>query len=128
MRSRDVSLRAGLSYRGGGPMWAWLLHRIGGVAMIVFVSTHVIASFFMQQLGSDAATTINTIYESVYFQVFLYFFVIFHVLNGLRIILLDTWPRLLEYQREAIWLQWVVFIPVYGLAVYIMVLRAIQGG
>ena len=128
MRSRDVSLSAGLKYRGGGPMWAWLLHRIGGVAMIVFISTHVIAGFFMQQMASDAATTINTIYESVYFQVVLYFFVIFHVLNGLRIILLDTWPRMLEYQREAIWLQWVIFLPVYGLAIFIMITRAIQGG
>jgi succinate dehydrogenase / fumarate reductase cytochrome b subunit len=118
---------AGLKYRGGGPMLAWLLHRIGGLAMIIFVSGHVLASFFQHQLGSNLATTINQIYESIYFQVPLYFAVIFHVINGLRIILLDTWPKMLEYQRELTWLEWLVFIPVYGLVIFIMITRAASG-
>jgi len=53
--------------------------------------------------------------------------VIFHALNGLRIILLDTFPKLLEYQREVTWLQWIVFIPLYGLAVFFIVARIISG-
>lgn len=124
---RNVGL-AGLRYRGGGPMLAWILHRVSGLAMIIFVSIHVVASFFMQQVGSDLATAINIVYESIYFQVFIYFVVIFHTLNGLRIILLDTWPKLLEYQREMTWLQWLVFIPIYGLTIFIMISKFIQGG
>lgn len=125
--TRKVGLK-GLRYRGGGPMLVWILHRIGGLAIIIFVSMHVIASFFMQQTGSDFATTINIIYESIYFQVFIYFFVIFHAINGFRIILSDLWPKLLEYQREMIWLEWLVFIPVYGLALFIMIQNALQAG
>jgi len=109
-------------------MLSWAFHRISGLAMILFISTHVLASFFQHQLGSDLGTTINIIYESIYFQVFIYFAVIFHTLNGLRIVLLDTWPALLEYQREATWLQWLIFIPVYGLTIYLMISRAISGG
>ena len=124
---RNVGLR-GLKYRGGGPMLAWILHRIGGLVIILFVSLHVISSFFMQQTASDLATTINTIYEFVYFQVFIYFFVIFHALNGLRIILGDFWPKLLQYQREMIWIEWLIFIPVYGLTVFIMIQSAFQAG
>jgi succinate dehydrogenase / fumarate reductase, cytochrome b subunit len=125
--NRNVGLK-GITYQGGGPMLAWMLHRISGLGMIVFVSMHVIAAFFMQQLGNSLATSFNTVYESVYFQVFIYFLVIFHTLNGLRIIILDTWPKLLEFQREAIWLVWVIFIPIYGLVVWIMVQRALAGG
>jgi succinate dehydrogenase / fumarate reductase cytochrome b subunit len=124
---RNVGL-AGARYRGGGPMLAWVLHRISGLGMIIFVSLHVLASFFQHQLGNELATTINIIYESLYFQIFIYFVVIFHTLNGLRIVILDTWPAMLEYQREATWLQWLIFIPVYGLTVFIMVSRSIGGG
>jgi succinate dehydrogenase / fumarate reductase cytochrome b subunit len=122
---RNVGLK-GLKYRGGGPMLVWILHRIGGLAIIIFVSLHVISSFFMQQTGSDFATTINRIYESVYFQVFIYFFVLFHAINGLRIILADFLPKLLQYQREMIWIEWIIFIPVYGLTIFIMIQNALQ--
>lgn len=127
-QTRSVGLFKALKYQGGGPMLAWILHRIGGLAMLVFVGTHVIASFFMQQTGSDAATTINIIYESVYFQIFIYFFVIFHAINGTRIILMDFWPQLLEYQRQMIWLQWAIFIPIYGMALFVMIYNLITGG
>ena len=124
---RNVGLK-GLKYQGGGPMLVWALHRISGLGMIIFVSLHVLASFSMQQFGSDIGTAVNTIYESVYFQVFIYFFVIFHTLNGFRILILDLWPKLIEYQREAIWLQWAIFVPVYGLTIFLMVQRALSGG
>jgi len=124
---KSVGLQ-GIRYKGGGTMLAWVLHRIGGLAMVVFVGMHVLSGFSMQQFGSDIGTAINTVYESPYFQVFIYFFVIFHILNGLRIIVLDVWPKLLQYQREVTWLQWLVFVPVYGLAVFLMIQKALAGG
>ncbi len=127
MLGRNVGLK-GLKYKGGGPMLAYMLHRISGLGMIIFVSLHVVASFSMQQFGSTLGTTINTIYESVYFQVLLYFCVIFHTLNGLRIVILDFWPKLLEFQREATWVQWAVFIPVYALTVFVMLYIQLSGG
>ncbi|MGD2158536.1 MAG: hypothetical protein PVG32_16780 [Anaerolineales bacterium] len=125
---RKVGFFEGLRYKGGGPMLAWILHRISGLGMIIFVSLHVLSSFFTQQTGSDLAITLNTIYESLYFQIFIYFCVMFHTLNGLRIIILDLWPRGIEYQRELTWLQWLIFVPVYGLTVFVMIQRAIIGG
>lgn len=123
---RSVGL-SGLKYKGGIPMWSWLFHRITGLGMVIFISIHVIAGFFMQQTGSNFASKINLIYESIYFQVFIYFCVIFHVLNGIRIILLDVWPKLLEYQRELSWLQWLIFLVVYGFTITLMITRAVQG-
>jgi len=125
---RNVGFFEGLRYQGGGPMISWMLHRITGVSIVVFVGLHVIASFFMQQTGSDLATTINIIYESWIFQIFITFVVIFHALNGLRIAILDLWPRFLVYQREALWLQWLVFAPLYGLTIFILIQRSLSGG
>lgn len=124
---RNVGLR-GLRYRGGGPMLAWMLHRLGGLAIVIFVGIHFLASFSMQQFGSDLGTSINIIYESVYFQVVLYFFILFHVINGLRIVILDFWPGFLEYQREITWLEWGIFLAIYGLTAFLMLKSAISGG
>ena len=71
--------------------------------------------------------SINLIYENWIFQIFIFFCVLFHVINGLRIVILDLWPKLIEHQREAIWLEWVVFLPIYGMAVYVIVSTALGG-
>ena len=126
--SRNVGFFQGLKYQGGGPMLAWMLHRISGVGMLVFVSLHVIASFLMQQMGSDWATAINSVYESWIFQIVIIFFILFHALNGLRIAILDFWPQFQVYQREALWLVWLIFAPVYGLMIFILVQNALSGG
>jgi succinate dehydrogenase / fumarate reductase, cytochrome b subunit len=125
--SRNVGFFQGLKYQGGAPMVAWMLHRITGVGIILFAGIHVLASFFLQQAGSSWATTINTIYESWAFQIVIMFFVIFHALNGLRIVILDLWPGLQNYQREALWLEWLVIAPVYGLTIFFLVQRAFSG-
>ena len=125
---RNVSILEGLRYKGGGPMLAWLLHRISGIGMVLFIGSHVVASFFTQEMGSSWAISINIIYESVYFQLFIYFAVLFHALNGLRIIVLDLWPRMIVFQKEITWLQWLIFIPVYSLTIFIMLQRFITGG
>ncbi len=120
---RNVSLMQGLKYPGGGPMLTFVLHRIGGVGMAVFVAVHLLASF----LGGDIGQFLNAIYEHWLFQIFIFFCALFHAINGLRITILDLWPQLIEYQREAIWVEWAVFIPVFGLAVIVIVTTALAG-
>jgi len=125
---RDVSLKDALRYQGKGPMLTYILHRIGGLGIVIFVSLHVLAGFMLNQpWGSSAGIFIDSIYENWVFQIFIFFCVIFHMINGLRITILDLWPKLIEYQREAIWLEWVVFLPVYGIAVYTIVQNALGG-
>ncbi len=124
---RHVGFFTGLKYKGGGPMWAWILHRFTGLSIAVFVGLHIIAGFLTQQFGSDAGIFINTIYENWIFQIFIFFCALFHVINGLRVIILDIWPALIEYQQEAIWLEWLVFLPIFGLAVFIIVTTGLSG-
>jgi len=120
---RNVSLSTALRYKGQGPMLTFVLHRIGGLGIAIFVTTHILASF----LGGKGGVFVNGIYENWIFQLFIFFCVLFHAINGLRITILDLFPKLIEHSREAIWLEWAVFLPLYGFAVYVIV-RAGLGG
>lgn len=109
-------------------MLNWILHRITGLGILLFVGIHVVVGFFGQQFGDDLSFAINAIYESWAFQLFVYFSVLFHAINGSRLALMDLFPGLLRYQRELIWLQWLIFTPAYGLPVYMMLQTALTGG
>jgi succinate dehydrogenase cytochrome b subunit len=123
-----VSLKDALRYQGKGPMLTYILHRIGGLSMVIFISLHVLAGYLLNRpWGATTGVFIDSIYENWIFQIFIFFCVLFHVINGLRISILDLWPRLIEHQREAIWLEWVVFLPVYAIAVYVIVQTALGG-
>ena len=124
---RQVGLTQGLRYKGGGPMLVWVLHRISGIGIALFVGLHILASFSNQLFGWDLADSINTIYMSPYFQIVVIFCALFHAINGLRITILDLWPKLIEHQREAIWVEWAVFIPVFGLSVLVILSTAVGG-
>ena len=120
---RDVGLLTSLRYQGKGPMLTYILHRIGGLGIVIFVATHMLSSF----LGGTAGVFLNTIYEHWAFQLFIFFCALFHAINGLRIVLLDLVPKLIEHQREAIWVEWAVFLPIYAIAV-IVILNTAAGG
>lgn len=117
---RNVSLGIALRYRGQGPMLTFVLHRIGGVGMAIFITMHILASF----LGGSIGGFLNDIYENWLFQIFIFFCVLFHAINGLRITIIDLFPRLLVHQREAIWVEWAVFIPIFAIAVFVIIRTA----
>ncbi len=121
--NRNVSLASALRYKGQGPMLTYVLHRIGGVGMAIFITVHILASF----LGGKGGVFVNSIYENWLFQIFIFFCVLFHAINGLRITILDLWPRLIVYQREATWVEWAVFLPIYAFAVFVIVQTALGG-
>jgi succinate dehydrogenase / fumarate reductase cytochrome b subunit len=104
-------------------MLTYVLHRIGGLGMGIFITTHMLASF----LGGKGGAFVNTIYENWIFQIFIFFCVLFHAINGLRITILDLFPKLIEHQREAIWIEWAIFLPTYGIAVLAIISTAMGG-
>jgi succinate dehydrogenase cytochrome b subunit len=117
---RNVSLATALRYKGQGPMLTFILHRIGGLGMAIFITVHILASF----MGGKTGVFLNTIYEHWLFQIFIFFCVLFHAINGLRITIVDLFPKLLVYQREAIWVEWAVFIPLFAIAVFVIISTA----
>ena len=117
---RNVSLATALRYKGQGPMLTFVLHRIGGLGMAIFITVHILASF----MGGKTGVFLNTIYEHWLFQIFIFFCVLFHAINGLRITIVDLFPKLLVHQREAIWVEWAVFLPLFAIAVFVIVSTA----
>jgi len=121
-----VSLPRALAYRGGQPMIAWLLHRISAIGIVVFVSMHIWAAFFLYAVESTSTTGIvagalTDFYEALPMQIFVLFCVLYHAINGLRIVVLDMWPALYRFNREAMWVQWAVFLPLFLLPVVLMI-------
>jgi len=132
---RNVALWTALRYKGRGPMLTFLLHRMGGLCIVLCVGLHVLATFVPNATAAMAPEVeagrawqaINAIYMHWAFQLFIFFFALFHVINGLRIVILDLWPRLIEHQREAIWVEWAVFLPIYALAALVIVRTGLGG-
>ena len=120
---RNVGLMTGLRYQGKGPMLTFVLHRVSGLGIVLFVSVHILSSYF----GGDLSIFLNTVYEQWAFQLVMFFCALFHAINGLRIVVLDLWPKLIEHQREAIWVEWAVFLPVYVIAVIVILSTALGG-
>ena len=121
--TRSVGLATALRYKGQGPMLTFVLHRLSGLGLALFVTLHILASF----LGGKAGVYVNSLYGSWGIQLLVVFCALFHAINGLRITLLDLWPSLLVHQREATWLEWMIFLPLYGFAVFVIT-RAGLGG
>ena len=80
-----------LIYRGGGAHYAFVMHRISGLATLAFLSLHIITEstvFFAPQLYEP----INAMFRNPFVmsaEIFLAYFVIFHGVNGFRIACLD---------------------------------------
>ncbi|MCC6261592.1 MAG: succinate dehydrogenase, cytochrome b556 subunit [Anaerolineales bacterium] len=122
---RNVSLSTGLRYKGHSPFWAYILHRIGGAGMALFITIHILATFAEQQ-GWKIGDLINKLYTSPAFQIFILFCVLFHAINGLRIVILDLFPKkLMPYYRQIIRAELALFIIVFGFAVFSVVTTAL---
>ena len=78
-------------YRGREGQWAFYLHRLSGLAILAYLLIHVISiSLFM--FGEEAYMALHTVYEMPIFSLGLIGItagVLYHSLNGLRIVLMD---------------------------------------
>jgi succinate dehydrogenase/fumarate reductase cytochrome b subunit len=57
-------------------------------------------------------------------QIILLVFGLFHALNGLRITLVDLFPKLNEQYRTSLYIQWIVYIALAGYVLSIILRNA----
>ncbi|HSH21945.1 MAG TPA: succinate dehydrogenase, cytochrome b556 subunit [Candidatus Caenarcaniphilales bacterium] len=115
-----------LRYRGREGMLAWAFHRISGVGIFAFVVLHVVDIYL---IGGNAELydEVLTFYGSVpgrILEVVLGAALLYHALNGLRVIIIDLWPRMTVYHRVLWWGSWVIFI-VVGVPGALIILRPV---
>lgn len=97
-----TSLREGLQYRGGVGQWAWILHRAAGLGVLLFLILHIV-DIFLAAFGPSVFNKLLFIYHSPIFKpliILLVFGVVYHAFNGLRLVLIDFWPRATLIQRQ----------------------------
>ena len=116
---RNISLSAALRYKGEGPFLAYILHRIGGSALFIFFTLYILSL-----LGVES---VHTIFSNWVFQVIFLTFGLFHAINGLRITILDLFPKLIEHYRAAINIEWGAYALVTGFALFVVLRNAFGG-
>ncbi len=99
-------------YRGGIGQWSWAVHRVTGVGVLLFLCLHILDTALIM-LGPDHYNSIVRLYRLPLFRVMevgLFASLLFHALNGLRIILIDFWVDLTRVHKGLFYVQMVVFV------------------
>lgn len=81
---------------------AYILHRVSGVAVILFLFVHLVENFFLL-MGRDAYNAAIGLYDTWYFRIgefALVAAVVYHAFNGCRIIVVDFWAQSTKYQKQ----------------------------
>jgi succinate dehydrogenase / fumarate reductase cytochrome b subunit len=118
-----------LRYRGREGMWTWLLHRATGIGILLFLVIHVVDTAIVIYWPALYDHALN-LYRNPVFRVaelLIFFSVLFHGLNGLRIIVQDFWPAAMLRQRQLaltavaaavvliLPVAWIMLAPLFGL-------------
>jgi len=95
----------GTLYRGREGMWSWVLHRITGIAIFFFLLVHVLDTSLIR-VSPEAYNAVLGTYKNPIMglgETVLVAAIVFHAMNGLRIILVDVWSKGARYQRQMFW-------------------------
>jgi len=101
------------SYRAGGPpiyagdpgQYAWVLHRATGIGILFFLLVHIV-DIMLIGFGRDVYDESVEFYgrlELIPMEIALVGAVVYHTLNGLRIVLIDFWEMGTRRERQLFW-------------------------
>lgn len=96
---------AGTLYRGREGMWSWVAHRVTGVLVFFFLFAHVLDTALVR-VSPDAYDAVVETYKNPIvnlMEVGLVGAVLYHALNGLRIIAIDFWEKGPRFQKAMLY-------------------------
>lgn len=87
-------------YKGQSGMWSWLLHRVAGLGILLFLLVHIVdisllgfgPTIYNEGIGLFSTGIVRFI------SLALIAAVLYHAFNGVRLILIDFWPGGARYQ------------------------------
>jgi succinate dehydrogenase / fumarate reductase, cytochrome b subunit len=100
-----------LTYRGKEGQWAWMLHRVTGLGVLLFLLIHIV-DIALVGWGPGVFNKLLFLYREPVFrvgEVALAAAVLYHALNGVRITIIDFWPAATTVHRRLAYTVWVVF-------------------
>ena len=112
------------TYRWTLTMAMSIVHRATGIGVLLFLVLHVVetAAIIYSPAFYDEALSL---YRSPFFrfaELLIFFSVLFHGANGLRIIVQDFWPMIMTRQRHLSWIVATIVV----LAVRPLLSRAVR--
>ena len=113
----------GTVYRGHEGQWSWMLHRITGVAVILFLFAHVVDTAVIGW-GPEAYDRVTDAYKNPAVHVLelgLVLAVLYHSVNGMKITLIDFFPSLAGHIKV------VGRVSAFVFAISALVITAIMG-
>jgi succinate dehydrogenase / fumarate reductase cytochrome b subunit len=108
-------------------MLAWILHRITGVAVLLFLLMHIIETS-MLTLGADAYNRALSVYKQAWFKPLEFLLVagvLYHAGNGLMVMILDFFPTPSKTYRKMFWIGAGLFAAVLIPVAYVMLGKAV---
>jgi succinate dehydrogenase / fumarate reductase cytochrome b subunit len=109
-------------YRGGSGMLSYYLHRVTGIGVLLFLWLHIV-DIALVSWGPDLFNELLFIYHLPAFrvlQVGLVAAVLYHALNGIRILIIDFWDGAIEHYRLMLNIELVLFAAAFLPAAYFM--------
>ena len=105
-------------YKGDPGMWSWVAHRISGVAIFFFLFVHVLDTALVTVSPETYNSIIDTYKNPVVglMEIGLVALVLFHALNGVRLVLVDFWSKGPRYQRQMLWAVLAIWVVVFAAA------------
>jgi succinate dehydrogenase / fumarate reductase, cytochrome b subunit len=104
-------------YRGKSGQWAFLFHRFTGFGIFLFLMLHIVDVSLVQ--NKHLYNDVHALYGNIFMRVFevgLLFALIYHSLNGLRIVLLDFFPEAVRRDKS-----------MFGVVVFITLAAGLPG-
>jgi succinate dehydrogenase / fumarate reductase, cytochrome b subunit len=114
-------VKENLAYKKDTGSWAWIYHRITGIALIAYIFLHLYSISPLTK-GKIAFNEKMATFSSPLFMIiewFLFVFVLFHSLNGIRIVIVD-WADGARYHKSLYRFSWVVGIILFFAMGFIM--------
>ena len=117
---REASVRPDkLVYKGKSGQWAFVLHRVSGFLVFMFLLLHII-DVSLINIDTELYNEVHELYGNVLLRVFeigLLLALLFHALNGIRIVLVDFFPGMVRNERK-----------LYAVVVFLTLAAGIPGG
>jgi len=100
-----------VTYRGKEGQWAWILHRLTGLGVLLFLLIHIV-DIALIGWGPAVFNKLLFLYREPVFrlsEIVLAGAVLYHALNGVRIVIIDFWPAATTVHKRMAYAVWVVF-------------------
>lgn len=110
-----VKFREYLTYRGGPGHWSWILHRVTGAGVFLFLLIHIV-DISLIGWGPRVFNKLLFLYRHPVFrvgEVALVGAVLYHAINGVRICISDFWPETMAMHRKFSFAVGIIFVAVF---------------